>query len=325
MGFFWLTWTFVNFGMEFIRGIHNLHSGHRGCVASIGNYDGVHVGHQAIVRQVIEKANDMQLPSLIVLFEPQPLEYFARRQAPARLMRLRDKVLRLDELGVDRVLCLQFTSWLRKLNAEDFVHHVLVKGIGAKHLVIGDDFRFGHDRSGNFQYLKQAGVKEGFAVEDTATVEINGLRVSSTRVRQALGASKFDEVSQLLGTDYSIQGRVIQGKQLGRTIGVPTANINLHRKKSPLAGTYLVDFECENGQVVNGLANIGTRPTVNGVGELLEVHLLDFNEDLYGHKVSVTFLSKLREEQKFPDLDSLKAQIGEDIKQARDYFLNRRE
>jgi len=310
--------------MEFIRGIHNLQAGHRGCVASIGNYDGVHVGHQAIVRQVIDKAAEMNLPSLIVLFEPQPLEYFARSQAPARLMRLRDKVLRLEALGIDRVLCLQFTSWLRKLDAADFVEHVLVKGVGAKHLVIGDDFRFGHDRSGNFEYLKQAGAKEGFVVEDTATLEINGQRVSSTRVRQALLASDFDQVSQLLGVAYSIQGRVIQGKQLGRTIGVPTANISLHRKKSPLAGTYVVDFECENGQVVNGVANIGTRPTVNGVGELLEVHLLDFNDDLYGQKVSVTFLSKLRDEQKFADLDALKAQIGEDMKQARQYFLDRR-
>jgi len=314
----------VNFAMEFIRGIHNLQAGHRGCVASIGNYDGVHVGHQAIVRQVIDKAAEMNLPSLIVLFEPQPLEYFARSQAPARLMRLRDKVLRLEALGIDRVLCLQFTSWLRKLDAADFVEHVLVKGVGAKHLVIGDDFRFGHDRSGNFEYLKQAGAKEGFVVEDTATLEINGQRVSSTRVRQALLASDFDQVSQLLGVAYSIQGRVIQGKQLGRTIGVPTANISLHRKKSPLAGTYVVDFECENGQVVNGVANIGTRPTVNGVGELLEVHLLDFNDDLYGQKVSVTFLSKLRDEQKFADLDALKAQIGEDMKQARQYFLDRR-
>ena len=310
--------------MEFIRGIHNLQAGHRGCVASIGNYDGVHVGHQAIVRQVIDKAAEMNLPSLIVLFEPQPLEYFARSQAPARLMRLRDKVLRLEALGIDRVLCLQFTSWLRKLDAADFVEHVLVKGVGAKHLVIGDDFRFGHDRSGNFEYLKQAGAKEGFVVEDTATLEINGQRVSSTRVRQALLASDFDQVSQLLGVAYSIQGRVIQGKQLGRTIGVPTANISLHRKKSPLAGTYVVNFECENGQVVNGVANIGTRPTVNGVGELLEVHLLDFNDDLYGQKVSVTFLSKLRDEQKFADLDALKAQIGEDMKQARQYFLDRR-
>jgi len=232
--------------------------------------------------------------------------------------------LRLEALGIDRVLCLQFTSWLRKLDAADFVEHVLVKGVGAKHLVIGDDFRFGHDRSGNFEYLKQAGAKEGFVVEDTATLEINGQRVSSTRVRQALLASDFDQVSQLLGVAYSIQGRVIQGKQLGRTIGVPTANISLHRKKSPLAGTYVVDFECENGQVVNGVANIGTRPTVNGVGELLEVHLLDFNDDLYGQKVSVTFLSKLRDEQKFADLDALKAQIGEDMKQARQYFLDRR-
>lgn len=306
--------------MEFIRGIHNLRPWHKACVASIGNYDGVHVGHQAVVRQVLDKADELQLPSLIMLFEPQPLEYFAGDLAPARLMRLRDKLLCFKELGVDRVLCLQFNPRLRKQSAEDFVRQILIDGVDVKYLVVGDDFRFGHDRKGNFQFLKEVGEREHFTVVDTATVVIEHERVSSTRVREELEQANFTAASKLLGRSYSIAGRVVHGEALGRTIGVPTANIRLHRQKSPLRGVYVVDYHCQDGRVLGGVANIGTRPTVNGKGELLEVHLLDFNENLYGQKASVTFLEKIRDEIKFPDLEGLKAQIDKDIEYGRHFF-----
>ena len=306
----------------FIRGLHNLRDQHRGCVATIGSFDGVHRGHQAILRQLQEQSVATGLPSVVMVFEPQPYEFFAGDKAPARLMRLRDKIRTLAANGVDRVFCLQFNHRLRHLSAQAFIEQVLVNGLGIKSLVVGDDFRFGCDRAGDFALLKAAGKLHGFTVFDTHTVEDHGARISSTRIRHALEAERFDEAERLLGHAYTMRGRIVYGQQLGRTIGVPTANIRLRRYRSPLNGVFAVRMQKVGESAwLNGVANVGVRPTVGGETQpVLEVHLLNFSGHLYGQEVEVRFEKKLREERKFSSLDALKAQIDQDIKQAATFF-----
>ncbi|GAA5525069.1 bifunctional riboflavin kinase/FMN adenylyltransferase [Microbulbifer aestuariivivens] len=314
---------------ELIRGLHNLRPRHRGCVATIGSFDGVHRGHQAIIAQVRERARERGVPSVAIIFEPQPHEYFSGEKAPARLMRFKEKVLALFEAGVDRVLCLQFNEHLRTLGAEDFIRQVLVDGLDIRHLVVGDDFRFGCDRSGDYQLLQKIGREVGYTVEDTATLEIRGERVSSTRIRRALENGDFELAEILLGQPYQITGRVAPGRALGRQLGAPTANVRLHRYRSPLVGVYTVRVratdagELAPGRVeIDGVANVGFRPTVEGEGAqpLLEVNLFDFSGDLYGRELAVEFCHKLRDEEKFASLDQLKAQIAQDIRDARTWF-----
>jgi len=305
-----------------IRGLHNLRAQHRGCVATIGSFDGIHRGHRAIIDQLLAQSRELSLPSVVMVFEPQPFEFFSGEKAPARLMRLRDKIRALSDCGVDRVFCLQFNQRLRQLSAQDFIAKVLVQGLGIKSLVVGDDFRFGCDRVGDFALLQQAGKQYGFTVYDTCTVEEDGERISSTRIRRALEAERFAEAERLLGHPYTIRGRVVYGQQLGRTIGVPTANVRLRRYRSPLNGVFAVKLRLiGQDKWLPGVANVGLRPTVGGeTRPILEVHLLDFSGHLYGREVEVRFEKKLREEQKFPSLDALKVQIYSDIEQARQYF-----
>jgi len=320
--------------MELIRGIHNLKPEHQGSVATIGNFDGVHKGHQAIIRQVIEQARARNLPSVVIIFEPQPLEYFSGltsnnmaqksptkvNKSPARLMRFREKYLRIKELGIDRILCLSFNQKFRQLSATEFVEKVLLAGLGIEFLVVGDDFKFGNDRSGNFDYLQKAGASNGFEVVDTGTITIDGERVSSSRIRKVLEKSEFQRAEKLLGIPYSISGKVVHGKTLGRKIGTPTANITLHRQTSPLRGVYIVTWKDVEGCQYNGVANIGTRPTVDGDGELLEVHLFECDENLYRRYAKVTFLEKIRDEEKFENIEVLKQWIDKDKDFARKYF-----
>lgn len=306
---------------EFIRGLHNLRPRHRGCVATIGSFDGVHLGHRAILRQLTEAAERHQLPKVVIIFEPQPHEFFSRERAPARLMRLREKVQALFSAGVDRVLCLRFNQALRSLSAQQFVDQVLAQGLGIRHLVVGDDFRFGCDRQGDFEFLRQAGARQGFSVTDTCTLEVAGARVSSTRIREALEQSDFELAEQLLGRPYRITGRVGYGKQLGRQLGVPTANVQLRRHRSPLRGVFATSVHRRDGSAHNGVANIGVRPTVSGSPKpILEVHLLDFDGNLYGERIEVVFHRKLREEQKFESVDKLREQLQKDIAQAKQFF-----
>ncbi|NWL79221.1 bifunctional riboflavin kinase/FAD synthetase [Pseudomonas taiwanensis] len=306
--------------MQLVRGLHNLRPHHRGCVATIGNFDGVHRGHQAILKRLRERAAELGLPTCVVIFEPQPREYFGPDTAPVRLTRLRDKLELLAREGVDRVLCLAFNDRLRELSAAEFVHAVLVEGLGAKHLEIGDDFRFGCDRAGDFDFLLQAGEAEGFSVEAAATVELDGLRVSSTRVRQALAEGDFVLAERLLGRPFTITGRVLHGQKLGRQLGTPTANVQLKRRRVPLNGVYLVSVELE-GRQLPGVANIGVRPSVKGDGRAhLEVHLLGYSADLYDRRISVTFHHKLRDEQRFASLEALKSAIDADVAAARAYW-----
>ena len=306
--------------MQLVRGLHNLRPQHRGCVATIGNFDGVHRGHQAVLARLFERAAELNLPSCVVIFEPQPREFFAPASAPVRLSRLRDKVQLLADAGVDLVLCLAFNQRLRELSAAAFVQAVLVDGLGVKHLEIGDDFRFGCDRSGDFAFLQQAGASSGFTVEEAATVELNGSRVSSTRVREALQAADFAEAEHLLGRPFAIAGRVVHGQKLGRQLGTPTANVQLKRHRVPLNGVFLVSVELD-GVLQPGVANIGVRPSVKADGFAhLEVHLLDFAGDLYDRRVSVVFHHKLRDEQRFASLEALKSAIAADVVAARAFW-----
>jgi len=303
--------------MELVRGLHNLRPRHRGCVATIGNFDGVHAGHQAILSRLRAHSERLGLPGCVVIFEPQPREYFAPDAAPPRLTRLREKLALLQAQGVDRVLCLAFNRRLRELSAEQFVQQVLIDGLGVQHLEVGDDFRFGCDRSGDFAFLQSSGELHGFTVEAANTVAESGERISSTRLRQVLADGDFALAERLLGRPFSIAGRVLYGQQLGRTIGAPTANVQLKRVNPPLHGVYRVSVMLDGVQQ-KGVANIGKRPTVKGDGKAhLEVHLFDFDDDLYGRRLDVVFHEKLREEQRFDSLDALQAAIKADFAAAR--------
>jgi len=309
--------------MQFIRGLHNITSLHYGCVATIGNFDGVHLGHQAVLGELAEKGAELGLPTVVITFEPQPQEYFDRGDIPPRLTRLREKLKALRRFSVDRVLCLSFNPRLAALNAEEFVAQILINGLGVKYLVVGDDFHFGCNRAGNFEMLKEAGRQHGFEVVNMHTFGLSGDRVSSTRIRQALQEGDLKMAEQLLGRPYRMSGRVAHGSKLGRTIGFPTANLFLHRKKTPVDGVYAVEMFGINGEPVAGVANVGTRPTVDGTRSLLEVHLFDFNREIYGAHVDVDFLMKIREERKFESFDALKQQILKDSEQAENFFKNR--
>jgi len=312
--------------MRLIRGIHNLRDRHRGCVATIGNFDGVHQGHQRILDQVIAEARHRGLKATVMLFEPQPQEFFAPQQAPARLMSLRDKLIALRDAGVDQVLCVRFNERFRSLTAEAFVKSLLVDGLGVEYLVVGDDFRFGCGRDGDFAYLQQAGEQFGFAVTDTATCEIHGERVSSTRVRAALSAGDFALAETLLGRPFAISGRVRHGDKIGRTLDLPTVNLALKRLHSPLAGVFAVTVSGAGLVDQAGAANMGDRPTVNGTENRLEVHLLDYSDagagqdSLYGKHLTVAFRHYVRAEEKFADLDQLKTAIWQDVQAVRYYF-----
>ncbi len=309
--------------MELIRGLHNLRERHRGCVATIGNFDGLHLGHACVIEQVKRKALELGLPTTVIIFEPQPREFFGGDATPPRLTRFGEKVRLLALHGIDRVVCLPFNAQLRAMSAEAFVNHLLVRGLAVKHFVVGDDFRFGCDRSGDYQMLRQSGDIHGFTVANTETYEIEGERVSSTRIRLALQQNDIVLAAALLGWPYRVTGRVMHGQKLGRQLGVPTANIRMHRYPAPLRGVYTADVFAGKQKIGHGVCNIGMRPTVNGTQPVLEVHLLDYSGDLYGKLLSVEFKSFIRPEQKFDGLEQLKKQIFNDIEAARTFFAQR--
>lgn len=309
--------------MRLLRGLHNPSYNEAKCVATIGNFDGVHLGHQAIIEQVVTQAKALGVPSLVIIFEPQPLEFFQEDQAPARLMRFREKYQALSSFGLDYVFCLKFDSKLSQLSAEAFVETVLVSHLKVCHLVIGDDFHFGGDRKGDFSLLQSLGKVKGFSVENTPTLfelDVRKERVSSTYVRALLAEARFDDAQRVLGRAYSIMGRVVHGQKLGRQLGFPTANITLHRIKVAFTGVYAVKVDLESGDTALGVANIGIKPTVGNFAPSLEVHLLDFNTRIYGQHISVTFCEKLRDERRFDNIAALKEQINQDINDARRYF-----
>lgn len=306
--------------MELIRGWHNLQAHHRGCVATIGNFDGVHRGHHAVLATLEQEARRFGLPATVIVFEPQPLEYFRPQAAPARLTGLRSKLQALAATGVARVLCLRFGQRLAQMPAEAFVDELLVERLGVRFLMVGDDFRFGHGRRGDYAMLQTAGERKGFAVARMPTVLEGEARVSSTRVRQALAAGDLAQAAQLLGRRYSICGRVVRGQALGRNLGYPTANIGFQRPP-PLQGIFIVQARLAGEQRYRpAVASLGTRPTVDGTRVLLEVHLFDYSGDLYGQHLEVEFLQRLRGEERFESLDALRRQMDQDAADARAYF-----
>ena len=309
--------------MELIRGLQNLRPEHYGCVATIGNFDGVHLGHQAVLGQLSEKAAEMGLPSVVIMFEPQPQEFFTPESSPARLTRFREKLRSLLRFSIDRVLVLRFDQHLAGLSADEFIKQILREGLGIRYLVVGDDFRFGKMRQGDFAMLQSAGAEHGFQVVNMHTFNIDGERVSSTRIRKALIAGDLSTAEKLLGRPYRMCGRVAHGDKRGRSIGFPTANIHLHRKATPVQGVYCVEMFGLDVEPVEGVANVGTRPTVGGTRSLLEVHLFNFKNDIYGRYVHVDFVRKLRDELRFDSFEELKVQIEKDAADARDYFKKR--
>ncbi|MBG2709286.1 bifunctional riboflavin kinase/FAD synthetase [Proteus mirabilis] len=312
--------------MELIRGIQNIRALHHGCVLTIGNFDGVHRGHQALLKHLKQEASQRGLPTVVMTFEPQPLEFFLPEKAPARLTRLRDKIKYLAECGIDYLLCVKFDKQFAAQTPEEFVSSLLVNKLGVKFLAIGDDFRFGKNREGDFHFLQQAGVRYGFEVANTESYCDKGLRISSTAVREALLNDDLVLAESLLGHPYSVCGRVVHGNELGRTIGFPTANIPMKRLVAPVKGVYAVDvYLSDNQSPLPGVANIGSRPTVKGTGVQLEVHLIDVNMDLYGRRIDVVLRKKLRNEQRFASLDALTQQIADDVATARDFLSQRSE
>jgi len=307
--------------MELIRGLHNLRSRHRGCVATIGAFDGVHLGHQSVIGHLLEKSADLGLPSLIIVFEPLPREYFSPREAPARLMSFAEKFRALASLGVARLLRIRFNERLRSMSAESFVDDIFVAALGVRYIVLGDDFRFGADRQGDVEFLQARGRESGFEAVPTGTFEVRGLRVSSTRIRRALERADFAAAEAMLGRPYSISGRVIYGRQLGRSMGAPTANLQLRRLRAPLSGVYAVEVNGAGLCGAPGVANVGVRPTLNDSIEAnLEVHLLDRELNLYGRRIEVVFRRKLRDEQKFASVGALRRAIAGDIADTRAWF-----
>ncbi|QSX30864.1 bifunctional riboflavin kinase/FAD synthetase [Shewanella cyperi] len=302
--------------MELIRGIHNILPAHRGCVLTIGNFDGVHRGHAQVIASLVEKAEHFGLPATLMTFEPQPQELFRGDDAPARLSLLRDKIALLDELGIDRLLCVNFNRKFADWPAESFIEDLLVKRLGVRYLVVGDDFCFGKGRLGNFDMLRRAGEKFGFAVVNTHSFTLGDQRVSSTAVREQLAKGNLEQARRLLGHPFTLCGRVAHGQKLGRTLGFPTANIAMKRKVVPVRGVFAVRLWWDGSDIYDGVANIGFRPTVKGQMCQLEVHLFDFDGDLYGRRVEVELVAKIRDEQPFESLDALKKQITNDADRA---------
>lgn len=305
--------------MQVFRGIPERAA--QSSVLTIGNFDGVHRGHQALLKMLTDKARSLALPAVVLTFEPHPREFFFPASAPARLASLREKLLLLAGCGVDRVHVCRFDSRFAAITADEFIDRILVRGLGVRHLIIGDDFRFGAKRQGDFAMLKAEGVSRRFAVEAMPTLDIDGERASSSAVRAALAEGNLAHAARLLGRPYSIAGRVIHGDKIGRTLGFPTANIQMKHRRPALAGIFAVSVEGLAPHPVAGVASIGVRPTVTDSGRpTLEVHLFEWNRDCYGAHLRVHFLNKQRDEAKFSSLDALTAQIARDAHDARAWF-----
>ena len=304
--------------MELVRGLANLRDPHRGSVVTIGNYDGVHRGHQHMLATVTGRARELGLPATVVTFEPTPREYFEGDSAPARLMRLREKLEALPLYGVDRVVVLRFDRRMQAMGADEFVERLLVRGLGARHVVVGHDFHYARRREGNIDTLRAAGTRHGYAVEEVGRFLVDGERVSSSLVREALGRGDLARAGLLLGRPYRMAGRVRRGQQLGRRLGYPTANLALHRKVVPLWGVFAVRVSGAGLVDHPAVASLGTRPTIDGTEPLLEVHVFDHDGDLYGRYLDVDFVRRLRDERRFESLDSLVEQMHRDAAEARE-------
>lgn len=303
------------------RSLTNVIPSQQGGVVTIGNFDGVHLGHQALLRETVEKARELNVSSLVMTFEPHPFEFFGGENTTIpRLTRMREKFLALRDCGIDHVLIIPFNHELAGKSASDFVKEYLYQSLRPVHVMVGDDFHFGRKRQGDIHLLTELGQQYGFTASAMPTLEMDGERISSTRVRKVLHDGDHQLVRRLLGRPYTMQGRIRHGEQLGRQWGFPTANIFLHRAMTPLMGIYTVLVHGLADQPLPGAANLGVRPTVNGTRTLLEVHLLDFNQEIYGRYVTVEFCEKLRDEVRYPSIELLKEQIAKDVAVSRHYF-----
>ena len=290
-------------------------------VLPIGNFDGLHLGHQRLLGLLRQEARTLGLPATVMTFEPHPREFFAPASAPARLASLREKLIGLAEAGIDHAVVVHFDARFAALSAGDFIERVLVRGLATRRLFIGDDFRFGAGRRGDFAMLCEAGDSHRFRVAAMPTVTVDDERVSSSAVRDALADGDMTHAARLLGRPYSIAGRVVRGDRIGRTLGFPTANVLLRHRRVPLAGIFTVSVEGLAGCALPGVASIGRRPTVSDAGRTtLEVHVFDYDADCYGAHLRVNFLDKQRDEEKYPNLELLRAQIARDAERAREWF-----
>src|SRR5688572_24576133 len=291
---------------------------------TIGNFDGVHLGHQAMLARLIDSARSLGLPPCAMTFEPHPREFFAPDRAPARLTSMREKLELLASFGMERTYVCRFDYGFAQIVAEDFVERILARGLGVKHVLVGDDFRFGARRAGDIGLLKAHSARLGYSVDAMSSVTLEGVRVSSTAVREALAAGDLHRAARLLGRPYSITGRVVRGDGLGRKLGFPTANVQMKHNRPPIEGICAVEVDGVDGvggRLLHGVASLGLRPTVKQQGApVLEVHLFDHAGEIYGRHVRVSFLHKFRDEEKYSDLGTLTRQIALDVESAKDWF-----
>jgi riboflavin kinase/FMN adenylyltransferase len=306
--------------MELVRGLHNISRRHHGCVLTVGNYDGVHRGHQQMIGTLRARAAELRSAATVLVFEPSSKEFIDPDGAPPRLTRWREKFLALAGLGVERLITLRFDECMRAMTPRSFVDELIVGRLGTRHMVVGDDFRYGSNAGGTIESLRAAGHVHGFGVDQMAPFVFDGVRVSSTAIRERLERADFPGAARLLGRPYRMTGRVVYGTQLGRTLGFPTANLRLMRRKPPLWGILAVRVHGIGPQPLPGVASLGTRPTVNGTEPLLEAHVFDFSGDLYGRLLEVEFVAKLRDEVKFDSLNEMMVQMNIDAARAREFL-----
>lgn len=306
--------------MELVRGLVNITEQHKNCVLTIGNFDGVHIGHQYVIEKLKQVATERNVPAAVMLFEPQPQEVFLQDNAAARVLTFREKYQKLKKMGLDRLICIRFNPAFAAMSPELFIEDLLVRKLGVKHLIVGDDFRFGAKRAGDFSLLQQEATKLGFSVDDSQTFKYSNQRASSTEVRRYLNESRFECVKDLLAEPFIFQGKVIHGQKNGRQFGFPTANIAVKRKVLPIKGVFGVKAIVA-GQELFGVANIGNKPTLDGIKPLLEVNLFNFSGDIYGQRLTIEPLFKIRDEQKFDSIDQLVQQIKADVQVAKAELL----
>ncbi|MBC9130458.1 bifunctional riboflavin kinase/FAD synthetase [Frischella sp. Ac13] len=300
--------------MKIIRGFANLNNQFTQCVLTLGNFDGLHLGHQQLINQLVTQGKKLNLPTVVMLFEPQPLEFFGSDKAPPRLTSFREKYLLLQSFNIDYLLVIPFNQHFANMGAVEFIEQGIIRQLNAKYVIVGDDFCFGIHRQGNVALLQDYAEKAFFELVCMSTYIIDQLRVSSTAVRKALANDDFNLASRLLGRPYVIQGYVVHGNQLARQLGFPTANIWLNRRKPAVHGVYFVKISDHySRQQYYGIANIGIRPTVNGTTAILEVNIFDFSGNIYGHCLAIEFIEKIRNEFKFDSLTALQRQIAQDI------------
>lgn len=294
----------------------------RGSVVTIGSFDGLHLGHQELLKAVKDAAESRNLNSVVMSFEPAPAEYFQAARPPARLMRFREKFEALAERNIDIFYCPRFSAEMRQLSAPDFVRRILVHGLNVRHIVVGDDSRFARRREGDIDLLRKMSAPLQFSVEQVPSVVVGGVRVSSTAIRAACREGDMARATQLLGRPYSMSGKVIRGAQMGRQLGFPTANVDLRRRQSAVMGIFAVRVSGLGDSPLDGVASVGTRPTFDGTKPILEVYLFDFCDDIYGQYIEVDFIAQLREQKRYESVDDLVAQMHIDVDNARTILAN---